>query len=215
MGQPNYGLKDADLQNATQAYWASISFMDAQVGRLLDAVDRLKLGENTIIVFWSDHGYNVGQHGQWMKQSLFEDSARVPLLLAGPGVAKGKASGRTVELLDLYPTLAEMAGLTAPHKLEGRSLKPLLTDPASAWDKPAITQVQRGGGKANPNTFPGYSIRTERYRYSTWDHGTRGEELYDHETDSGEHHNLAKDPAQAKVMVEMKGLLEKTIAAPR
>ncbi|HYE19811.1 MAG TPA: sulfatase [Tepidisphaeraceae bacterium] len=208
---PNYGLPEADLKRALQAYYASITFMDAQVGRLLDALDRLKLADNTIVVFWSDHGYNVGQHGQWMKQSLFENSARVPLIVAGPGTtAGGKSSGRTVELLDLYPTLVELAGLPQPaHKLEGRSLKALLADPAAAWDKPAITQVRRGGGKNNPNAFAGYSVRTERYRYNTWDGGTKGEELYDHQADPEERKNLAKDPAQATTVAELKALVAK------
>jgi uncharacterized sulfatase len=194
--------------------------MDAQVGRVLDALERLKLADNTIVVFWSDHGYNLGQHGQWMKQSLFENSARVPLLIAGPGVARGKASPRTVELLDLSPTLAALANLppsATPHRLEGLSLQPLLADPNAAWDKPAITQVRRANNARNPDPpapIVGYSIRTERYRYTTWADGAKGEELYDHDTDSEERHNLAAEAAHAATKAELRALLKKTNAPP-
>jgi uncharacterized sulfatase len=216
--KPNYGLKDADLKEAVRAYYASITFMDAQVGRLLDALDRLHLADNTIVVFWSDHGYNLGQHGQWMKQSLFEDSARVPLIIAGPNVTPGGASPRTVELLDLYPTLADLAHLTPPHHLEGRSLSPLLTNPTADWDKPALTQVRRGGNPNARNPRPslmGYSIRTEQYRYTMWGpDAQKGEELYDHQSDPGEHHNLANDPAHATTKAQLRTLLQKTNAPP-
>lgn len=194
---PNYGLRQADLVRATQAYYASITFMDAQVGRVMDALERLKLADKTIVVFWSDHGYLLGQHGQWMKQSLFEQSARVPLIVVGPGpTAAGKASPRIVELLDVYPTLADLAALKAPDALAGRSLRPLLSDPQAAWDKPAITQVARG---PQANRFMGYSIRTERYRYTEWDGGVAGAELYDEQADPAENANLADSPAHAAV----------------
>jgi uncharacterized sulfatase len=155
----------------------------------------------------SDHGYNLGEHGQWMKQMLFEESARAPLLLAGPGVrAKGKGSPRTVEYLDLYPTIAELAGLTPPGDIEGRSLVPLLKDPMAAWNRPALTQVRRG--TAADGFFMGYSIRTERWRYSEWEDGKRGTELYDEKNDPGEMRNLAKDPKYAKTVAEMRALLQ-------
>ena len=129
-----------------QAYYASIAFMDAQVGKLLNALERLRLAEDTTIVFWSDHGYQLGQHGQWMKQTLFEASARVPMMLGGAGVtARGRACRRTVELLDLYPTLAEVCGLRdAPSRLHGRSLAPLLGKPDAAWPSPALRRCAAG-----------------------------------------------------------------------
>ncbi len=202
----HWGLSEPQLKEAIQAYYASVTFMDAQVGRLLDALDRLGLAENTIIVFWSDHGYALGQHGQWMKMHLFESSARVPLIVSVPRMkGNGKVSDRVVELLDLYPTLAEVNGYKAPPNLAGKSLKPLLDDPKAAWDKPgAYTQVTR---QANRKQIMGRSIRTERYRYTEWDEGRSGVELYDHEKDPNEYTNLAKDWNNAVALAELRKLL--------
>jgi uncharacterized sulfatase len=203
---PNWGLTEQQEREVIRAYYASITFMDANVGRLLDALDRLKLTDNTIVVFMSDHGYSLGEHGQWMKQMLFDNSARSPLIVAGPGVsAKGKASRRVVEYLDLYPTLAALAGLTPPREIEGRSLVPLLNQPNAAWSHPALTQVRRGT-QAN-GFFMGYSIRTERWRYTEWDEGKRGVELYDEKSDPGEMHNLAGVAKYAVTLTELKGQL--------
>lgn len=200
---PLLGVSEDKAREAKRAYYATISFVDAQVGKLLDALDRLGLADKTVIVFWSDHGYHVGEHGLWMKQSLFEQSARVPLIVAAPGQkAKGKGCGRTVELLDLYPTLADLAGLKAPGNLQGASLKPLLDDPLAKWKKPAFTQVWRG-------TYPGHSVRTERWRYTEWDNGKKGVELYDHDNDAHEYHNLAADPKFTDVVKELRGLVRK------
>ena len=209
---PNWNLKEEDLRRAIQAYYASISFMDAQVGRVLDALDRLGLAENTIVLFWSDHGYLLGQHGQWMKQSLFEESARVPLIVAVPGIkgSAGKASGRVVELLDLYPTLAELTGLKAPANLQGESLRPLLLDPGAKWDGVALTQTNR---MQNRRQIKGYSLRTERYRYTEWDeNGKAGVELYDHDRDPGEFTNLAKSKDHEQVRGELSQRLKKLIS---
>lgn len=203
----NFGVDELGQRKSIQAYYASITFLDANVGRLLDALERLGLAENTIVVFWSDHGYLLGQHGQWHKQSLFEGSARTPLIVAGPGVtAKGKASGRTVEAVDFYPTLADLCALSGvPTNLAGQSWRPLLKHPNAKWDKPAITQQIRGN--AQNGFFMGYSVRNERYRYTEWDEGRKGVELYDYEKDPNELQNVANDPAYAKIAAQMKQLL--------
>lgn len=198
---PWCGVTEEQARACKRAYFASISFVDAQIGRLLDAVDRLGLRDNTIIVFWSDNGHHLGEHGLWFKLSCFEESARTPLIVSLPGQPRpGRASDRIVELLDLYPTLADLAHLPPPDGLQGVSLRPLLEDPAAAWDRPAFTQVQR-------NKVPGHSVRTERWRYTEWDYGAQGVELYDHDRDPQELHNLAADPAFASTVGAMKALL--------
>jgi uncharacterized sulfatase len=202
----NYGLSERDLKDCVRGYIASVAALDAQVGVLLDALDRLKLTDNTIVVLWSDHGFMLGEHTQWQKQLLFEESLRVPMIIAAPRKATPGVAPKPVELLDLYPTLAELCGLKPPHKMEGKSLVPLLTDPKSNWDRPAFSQVTRRRGE---RMLMGYSVRTERWRYTQWGkYGAEGEELYDHAADPREIHNLAKDPAQAQVLAEMKKLIE-------
>jgi uncharacterized sulfatase len=200
---PYFGVTVEQARECKQAYYAAISFVDAQIGKLLDTMDRHKLWDNTVVVFWSDHGYHLGEHGLWMKQSLFEQSARVPFIIIAPGAkGNGQTCPRTVEFVDIYPTLADLTGLTPPQNLEGASLKPLLENPQAPWDRPAFTQVQRGG-------FPGYSVRTQRWRYIEWDDGKQGAQLYDHDADPEEFNNLAYDPNYAKVLGEMKALVKK------
>lgn len=204
---PHWGVSELGQRESIRAYYASISFLDANVGRVLDALDRLRLADSTIVVFVSDHGYHLGEQGQWMKQTLFERSARAPLIVAGPGVvAKGRSSSRVVEFLDLYPTLADLARLSAPPGLHGRTLAPLLQNPQAVWNHPALTQVRRGGGGT---AFMGYSVRTEQWRYTEWDAGKRGAELYNEVDDPGETHNLAADPRHGKTVTRMQRLLRR------
>lgn len=200
---PDWGLSETKRKEAIRAYFASVSFMDAQVGQVLDALDQMDLTDKTIVVLWSDHGYNLGEHGQWMKQSLFENAVHVPLIISVPGASKGKASGRTVELVDLYPTLADLCSLPITRNLSGKSLKPLLRNPDARWDRAAYSQVVRG-------KITGRSVRTERWRYTEWNGGEAGTELYDEQADPGEITNLANKEAFADVVKELSGLLKKT-----
>ena len=205
---PYVGVTPDEARQGKQAYYAAISFVDAQIGRIVNSLDALGLRDNTIIVFWSDHGYHLGEHGLWFKQSCFEESARVPLIIAPPNFKNaGQVCPRTVELLDMYPTLADLAGLKAPADLQGQSLRPLLENPLAQWQRAAYTQVQRNG-------FPGHSVRTERWRYTEWDFGAKGSELYDHDNDPHELKNLADDPKFAATRAQLQALLKKIHPAP-
>jgi uncharacterized sulfatase len=209
-------LTDELRKQAIQAYYAATTFMDAQVGIVLEALERLKLADRTIVVFISDHGYHLGEHGLWQKMSVFENSARVPYIVHDPRAkGNGKASGRTVELIDLHPTLADLCEIVISKGPEGKSLKPLLDNPEAKWEKPALTQVSRGTPTVTGDKLPakkqawfmGYSIRNERYRYTEWDEGKKGAQLYDYDKDPGELKNLADDPASAEIVKRMKELL--------
>jgi iduronate 2-sulfatase len=184
-----------------RAYYASTSFMDAQVGRVLNELDRLKLRDKTIIVFWGDHGYHLGEKGKWSKAySLWDIGLRVPLVIDVPG-GKPQATERVVELLDLYRTLADLCGLPQPEGIEGRSLAPLVRNPKLNWNYPAFAVVQFQG------KF-GESVRTERWHYVEWDEGRAGSMLLDGVSDPHELKNLAADPARAATVQDMKSLLK-------
>jgi uncharacterized sulfatase len=215
-------MTDDLRRQAIQAYRASASFMDAQVGVVLRALDELKLADRTIVVFISDHGYHLGEHGLWQKMSLFENSARVPLIIHDPRrPGEGRRCARTVELVDLHATLADLCGLEAP-KTDGTSLKPLLDDPDRPWGRAAFTQVSRGtptttGETTKPQSpwFMGRSVRTERYRYTEWDGGKKGAQLYDYEGDPGELRNLVDDPGLARVREQLSALLRANVGGAR
>lgn len=212
---PHYGMEEDLQRTVTQAYYASISFMDAQFGVVLAELDRLGLTKNTVVAFISDHGYHLGEHGQWQKMTVFEETARVPFIISAPGMkATGQSTSRLAELVDVYPTIADLCGLQAPKELEGISLRPLLDDPNRPWKKGAFTQVihnsQGGRGvgkKTGGEKAMGRSVRTERYRYVEWAEGKHGVELYDHQTDSRELHNLAEDPKFSGTVKELQALL--------
>jgi iduronate 2-sulfatase len=189
-----------------RAYYASVSFMDAQVGRVLEALDRLKLRENTIIVFFGDHGYHLGEKGKWSKAySLFDINLRVPMIIAVPNGKPG-VSQRTVGLIDLFPTLVDLCGLPQPYKaparLDGHSLSSLIKNPKAKWDHPALSVVTYQGKL-------GKSVSTERWHYAQWEDGKSGEMLLDTVKDPLELKNLASDPAYAKTLTEMRKLLQR------
>ncbi|MBB3205760.1 putative sulfatase [Rhodopirellula rubra] len=201
---PNYGLDQDTLLRATQAYYACVSFVDAQVGRLLDALTSLELENKTIVVFWSDHGYHLGEHGGiWQKRTLFEQASRAPLIIRVPGQSARGNCQRIVEFVDIYPTLTDLAKIESPPDLAGRSLRPLINDSAARWDRDAVTQILRPADDRLPEPVMGCSIRTERYRYTEWANGKYGVELYDHQNDPNEFDNLAFDPdSRAREVIE-------------
>ena len=172
--------KHGKWKEAIRAYLASISFADAQLGRLLDSLDRSAHQRNTIVVFWSDHGWHLGEKNHWHKSTLWEEATRIPFLIAAPGITKGGTTcPRPVDTLSIYPTLLELCGLKPMPGLDGTSIVPLLKNPATPWAIPAITEFQRGQ----------CAVRSERYRYIRYADGT--EELYDHKRDPNEWTNLA------------------------
>ncbi|MFT7640050.1 MAG: iduronate 2-sulfatase [Pirellulaceae bacterium] len=208
---PNFGTTERQARECILAYDACVSFVDIQVGRLLATLEELDLADNTIVVLWGDHGYHLGEHGLWRKNSLFEESARAPLIISVPGFkSKQHDCTRVVEFVDIFPTVAELTGIKVPKdlakKLEGKSLLPLLRDPEATWNRPAFTQVQFG---KNEKAFPGRAVRTERWRYVEWDHGRQGHQLYDHKNDPNEIRNLASDPDYAPIVAKLKSLLAK------
>jgi uncharacterized sulfatase len=195
---------DLERREFMRAYYAGISFMDAQVGKIIAALDRLGLWQNTTVVFLSDHGYHLGERGWWNKNTLFELSARAPLIVVTPETKKKDVScAQIVEFVDVYPTLVDLHGLPAPGSLEGASFRPLLNEPSLSWKKTAFTQVQRG-------RIAGRSVRTERWRYTEWDQGKEGSELYDHDSDPGEYYNLAHDSRHARTIAELRKVLRKS-----
>ena len=216
-------MTGTDQRMAIQAYYAAISFLDAQLGKVLDGLDRLGLADNTIIVFLSDHGYHMGEHKLWQKTTLFENSARTPLLIAAPGFerTRGKATGAVTELLDLYPTLAELTGLQAPSYLAGASLRPQLADVGSPGKSAALTtfrtvdRMHTSGERHRPAAMA-HTIRTERWRYTEWgERGSQGAELYDHRSDPGEYDNLANDAEHLDTVELLAELLARRIAESR
>ena len=217
---PETPMTEDDHRQLIAGYYACNSFVDAQVGVVLDAVDRLGLWKNTVVVFFGDHGYHVGEHGGlWHKLSLFEESARVPLVVAAPG-RKGAGYGcrALVELIDLYPTLVELAGLQAPHDLDGSSFSRLLDDPGREGKEAAFTVVARSEDPAThvkQVDYVGRSIRTDRWRYTEWDGGARGRELYDHEHDELELRNLADDPGHLAIRQQLERRLTRQFSPSR
>jgi len=183
--------------------------MDWNVGRVIAGLDKLGLRQKTIIVFWGDHGYQLGERGKWSKAgSLFEQGNRVPFIIVAPNAkGNGKVCSRVVESIDFYPTLAELCGLPVAKEIEGRSLVPLLKDPRAEWNHPAYTVWSEDG-----RTLQGIAVRTDRWRYAEFDGGKGGAMLFDEQTDREELKNLADDPKLASVRAELSELVKKYAA---
>lgn len=212
-GEKNFAVKpDGDHANvvahgqwrkAVQAYLATISFADAQVGRVLDSLDRSVHARKTIVVLWGDHGWHLGEKEHWRKHALWEVSTRTPLIFWVPGgAAKGQLCQRPVSLIDIYPTLVELCGLPQRHGMDGQSLKPLLEDPDREWERPVVTTFG----------FRNHAIRTERWRYIQYSDG--GQELYDHEADPNEWSNLASLPRYSSLKSQLAKWLPVTNVKP-
>jgi iduronate 2-sulfatase len=189
--------------------------VDALIGRLLDRLDELGLADDTVICLWGDHGFHLGEQGLWTKANNFELSARVPLVLSVPGQRTvGSSSDAIVELVDLYPTLADVCGLSVPNELEGLSMKPLLEIPNRPWKTAAFNQYPRmfeGLRHKRHGDVMGYAIRTDRFRYVQWKNWKSGKiesrELYDHKGDSNEMNNVASNPEYATALSHHQKLL--------
>lgn len=185
-------IKSGRWKEAVQAYLATINFADAQVGRLIDALDASPYKDNTIICLWSDHGWHLGEKEHWRKFALWEEATKAPMIWVVPGVTQaGGECNRPVDYLNIYPTLAELCGLPVSSGLEGVSLQPLLKDPSASWVRPAITTHGRNN----------HGVRSQDFRYIRYADG--GEELYDHRLDPMEWKNLAADPDYAEIKSEL------------
>lgn len=195
MPSTEWAIKSGEWPNMIEAYLACISFADAQVGKLLDALDASPHADNTVIVLWSDHGYRVGEKGTFAKHALWEEATHAPLMFAGPGIPAGKNISEPVELLSIYPTLLELAGLPAYDRNEGKSLVPLLKGAPGKETYFALTTYGRNN----------HSIRTKDFRYTRYEDG--GEELYDHRRDPDEWTNLADKKNYEKVKTRLQQYL--------
>jgi iduronate 2-sulfatase len=199
------GASESEAKQVIRAYLASISWADWNLGRVVAELERLKLRDNTVIVFVADHGYQLGENGKWSKAgSLFEGGTRIPLIIDMPGAkGNGRPCTRTVQSLDIYRTLCELAGLEVPAGVEGTSLVPLLHDPRATWDQPAYSVWSENG-----KTIHGTAIRTEQWRYAEYGKdAANGALLFDVHADPLELHNLADDPQHAATRAELSKLV--------
>ncbi len=213
-GIPKKGpVPDELARKLVHGYHAATSYADAQIGMVLDELDALGLTDKTVIILWGDHGWKLGEHGMWCKHTNFEVDTRVPLILSAPGAkARGGKSKALVELVDMYPTLVDLCGLPLPAHLEGTSMAPLLDDPAKPWKKAAFSQYPGGGAM-------GYSIRTDRYRYTEWKERKSNKvvarQLFDLQVDAAENTNIAGNEESAKVVADLSAMLEKGYQAAK
>ncbi len=201
-----------------RGYRAATSYTDAQIGRVLAELDRLKLRDNTIVVLWGDHGYHLGRNSEWVKHTNFEAATHVPLIISAPGqTTRGQKTNALVEFVDVYPTLCELAGLPLTPGLEGRSLVPLLKNPQAKFKAAALSQYPRGGPRGRINPHMGYTMRTDRYRFTQWikadDKSVTATELYDHQTDPGETVNVAVRSENQALVAQLAAQLRQSFPA--
>ncbi len=207
VGMPKTGpIPDDEAKKLVHGYYAAVSYMDAQVGRVLDELTRLGLDKNTVVVLWGDHGWHLGDHSMWCKHTNYEMAARAGLVLRAPNQKeKGKTTRGLVEFVDIFPTLSELCGLKLPAHLEGTSFAPLLDQPDRTWKTAAFSQYPRGSKETGP--LMGYAMKTDRYRYVEWRSRKNGElvatELYDHTTDPNEDANIAGRPENGELIKEL------------
>jgi len=193
-------LPEDKARTLVHGYYACVSYTDAQIGRLLDELDRLGLSERTIVVLWGDHGWNLGEHGLWCKHCNFKTSLRAPLILRGPGIKPGRSTRALTEFVDIYPTLCELCGIAAPDHLQGSSLLPVIRQPDSPWKEAVFSRFHAGE-----------SIKTDRYSYTEWrdeDGEIYARMLYDHETDPAENVNLAGRPENRELVEKLAQMLK-------
>ncbi|CAA6680182.1 MULTISPECIES: sulfatase, partial [unclassified Lentimonas] len=200
-------MNDIDRAEFKRSYLACTTFTDAQIGRIFSKLDEHNLWDSTIVIFIGDHGYHLGEQDWWNKVTLYDHGVRVPMIMWVPGASgMGQSTSSLVELVDLYPTLVDYLGFAAPHQLAGKSLKPILDDPAQSVKNAAYSAISRD---SEPNRVIGRSIRTDDWRYTQWNEdGIEGRELYDVNNDTLNYYNLAGDPAYADVEQELKAMLE-------
>ena len=208
-GVPNFGPIDVKLQlRLMQAYAACITYVDTQIGRLLDSLETLNQMDNTILLLWSDHGWHLGEHSAWSKLSNCEVATRVPLIVSAPGF-EPKRIGSPVELVDIYPTLCDLTGLTSPQHIHGTTLRPLLSGLEPANEPVAFSDYVRYDGQ-----YMGKAIRTRDFRFVVWTESASGKviarELYDHKTDPLETNNLADEPVYADTVIKLERLQSET-----
>ncbi|MDO8545029.1 MAG: sulfatase-like hydrolase/transferase [Opitutaceae bacterium] len=203
LSEPDHELiqKSGRWKEGLQAYLATVTFCDAMVGRLMDAFNKSQYKDNTIICFWSDHGFSLGEKHHWRKCALWEEETRVPMIWVVPGMKPGRCD-RTVDNMSIYPTLLDLCGIPTPAHVEGESIKRLLVDPKAPWDRPAITTFQ----------FNNHAVRSERWRYIRYNNGD--EELYDETKDEYEWTNLVSNPKHAAQKAALAKWLPKTNTLP-
>jgi len=213
-------LEEATTRRLVHGYYACISYIDAQVGRVIDELERLGLRENTVIVLWSDHGFHLGERNWWGKVTNYEIDTRAPLIFSVPGMKTGgQTTHALTESVDIYPTLVELCGLPQPkHQLAGRSFAPLLEDADLPWKNAAFSQFSRGAAETHPVSRPmiGYALRNDRYRFVLWldqedTTQVHGRELYDHTVDSRETTNLANQPAHQELVAQLEKQLRDSL----